>query len=81
MCLTSVRPKRPRVKLGPDSYRALCRKVLERDGWKCQACGRATQLEVHHIQFRSALGDDDLGNLITLCAECHRIAHHRAPRF
>jgi 5-methylcytosine-specific restriction endonuclease McrA len=75
MCVNSIRPRRPRVKLEHDSYRALCRKVLERDGWRCQQCGRATELQVHHIRFRSALGDDDLDNLVTLCSECHESAH------
>jgi len=56
-------PLSTRVKLDCDSYRTLCRKVLERDGWRCQQCGRATELQVHHIRFRSALGDDDLDNL------------------
>ena len=41
--------------------------------------GTATVGEVaealHHIRFRSALGDDDLENLITLCSGCHRAAH------
>jgi 5-methylcytosine-specific restriction endonuclease McrA len=75
MCVNSIRQRRPRVKLDDDSYRVLCRKVLERDGWRCQRCGRSSELQVHHIRFRSALGDDDLDNLITLCSECHQSAH------
>jgi len=51
--------------------------VLDRDGWKCQQCGRAAELHVHHIQFRSGLGDDEVDNLITLCSECHRAVHNR----
>lgn len=43
-----------------------------------EVCGRSTQLEVHHIRFRSALGDDALENLITLCFACHQKAHGRA---
>ena len=77
MRVTSLRQRRPRIKLCPRYYRLLCRRALERDSWRCQQCGRATQLEVHHIQFRSALGDDDLDNLITLCANCHRMLHIR----
>lgn len=46
--------------------------VLERDGWRCQACGSMQKLEVHHLQFRSRLGADDEMNLITLCGDCHR---------
>ena len=32
-------------------------------------------LEVHHKQFRSHLGDDLEENLITLCASCHGKVH------
>lgn len=70
--MTSIRP---RVKLDLDSYQALCRQVLNRDGWRCQQCGTSSQLEVHHIRFRSALGDDTEANLITLCSGCHKDAH------
>ena len=68
-------PKRTRVKLDPEAYAQLCRQVLERDSWKCQNCGRASQLQVHHLRFRSALGDDDIENLITLCFFCHEEIH------
>ena len=69
--------RRPRVRLDPDSYRQLCRQVLERDGWRCQQCGTAEHIEVHHIQPRSLLGDDTETNLITLCNRCHRQIHLR----
>src|SRR5215469_13927091 len=41
---------------------------------------RATELEVHPIRFRSALGDDDLNNLSTLCSPCHKTVHLCAKR-
>jgi 5-methylcytosine-specific restriction endonuclease McrA len=67
--------KRPRLRLEAEAYDHLRRQVLERDGWRCQQCGCATQLEVHHVRSRSRLGDDAHENLITLCTECHRAAH------
>lgn len=70
-----LRPKRPRLRLGSQAYEKLRREVLVRDGWRCQQCGRAENLEVHHVQSRSKLGDDESENLITLCAECHRLTH------
>ena len=73
--MTVIRPKQPRLKLEPEAYRELCRKVLERDGWRCQFCGRAEDLQVHHVNPRSRLGDDAEENLITLCSDCHR-SHH-----
>jgi 5-methylcytosine-specific restriction endonuclease McrA len=67
--------KRPRIQLDRESYQELCRQVLQRDGWRCQNCGSGTNLQVHHIQFRSRLGDDTEANLITLCAGCHSRLH------
>ncbi len=64
-----------RQRLDPESYRKLCRQVLKRDGWRCQNCGRLTNLQAHHVQPRSALGADTEGNLITLCASCHQAIH------
>jgi 5-methylcytosine-specific restriction endonuclease McrA len=67
--------KQPRQSLTRERYRELHRQVLERDGWRCQACGSMCQLEVHHQQFRSRSGDDIEQNLITLCVECHAGVH------
>jgi 5-methylcytosine-specific restriction endonuclease McrA len=63
---------RPRLRLEPEAYRELSREVLARDGWRCQDCGTAQHLQVHHLRSRSRLGDDAEENLITLCAGCHR---------
>jgi 5-methylcytosine-specific restriction endonuclease McrA len=68
---------RTRLKLGAGLYWKLRRRVLVRDGWRCQGCGSLRQLEVHHIMRRSQLGDDVDANLITLCASCHQQIHHR----
>ena len=47
-----------------------------RDKYTCQCCGaKNTRLEVHHIVYRSQGGTDDLDNLITLCADCHKKVH------
>ena len=70
-------PKQPRFKLSPARYRKLWCRVLERDGWRCQNCGRTSDLQVHHIRSRSQLGDDTESNLITLCAVCDQKAHSR----
>jgi 5-methylcytosine-specific restriction endonuclease McrA len=70
-----LRQKQPRQKLDPESYEALKNEVLERDGWRCQDCGSAKMLEVHHVKPRSKLGDDASDNLITLCVDCHGRRH------
>ena len=52
--------------------------VLDRDSYVCQSCkgkSKDSRLEVHHIQFRSENGSDDVENLITLCKTCHDKVH------
>jgi 5-methylcytosine-specific restriction endonuclease McrA len=61
------------TRLDPESYEQLCQEVLQRDSWRCQACGTTLNLEVHHQQHRSQSGDDSQQNLITLCTICHQI--------
>jgi 5-methylcytosine-specific restriction endonuclease McrA len=79
--MKSIRQRKPRLRLNPDSYRKLRTDVLERDGWRCQDCGTSECLQVHHIRSRSALGDDMRDNLITLCADCHGGIHRNCkPR-
>jgi 5-methylcytosine-specific restriction endonuclease McrA len=73
-----IYPKSPRLRLDSQSYSDLHRKVLERDGWRCQVCGSMQRLQVHHLKFRSHSGNDEEQNLITLCAECHARIHQRA---
>ena len=73
--MKSIRQRKPRLRINPDSYRKLRIDVLERDGWRCQNCGTSECLQVHHIRSRRALGDDAAENLITLCAGCHRQLH------
>ena len=68
-------PKRGRLRLDPESYEQLRRQVLRRDGWRCQACGTMSNLEVHHKEFRSHCGDDLEPNLVTLCHGCHAAEH------
>ena len=48
--------------------------AVERDQGRCRGCGQPST-QVHHITFRSAGGDESLGNLVSLCDLCHRRAH------
>jgi len=70
-----IRPKRPRLQLDSEVYELVRKQVLRRDGWTCQSCGKKSNLEVHHKQFRGRSGDDSEENLITLCAGCHLLVH------
>jgi hypothetical protein len=58
----------------------LRRQVLERDHHRCAApgCEAARFIHVHHIVPKEVGGVNELANLITLCASCHRLAHQRA---
>jgi 5-methylcytosine-specific restriction endonuclease McrA len=67
--------KLPRLRLDPELYGQLRNLVLLRDGWRCQACGSMSNLEVHHKEFRSQSGNDSEENLITLCTRCHSSIH------
>jgi 5-methylcytosine-specific restriction endonuclease McrA len=75
--MTSV-PKIPRARLDGDAYQQLRLHVLERDGWHCQSCGAMTNLQIHHARFRSHQGSDSEDNLITLCADCHKLIHTKS---
>lgn len=47
-------------------------KVLDRDGYRCQSCGKAGRLEVDHIVPAYRGGDlYDPANLQSLCRNCH----------
>ena len=50
--------------------------ALVRDNYTCQCCGKKNcRVEVHHLLPRSRGGSDKLANLITLCTDCHHLAH------
>ena len=52
--------------------------ALDRDGWRCQDCGKAGQMNVHHLRAVHQGGSNELGNLETLCEGCH-LARHQKP--
>ncbi len=64
----------------PDYNEQLRQQVKERDGHRCQICGKREgqdqiTLEVHHVDPRGMGGDDSKNvpeNLLTLCPEHHR---------
>jgi 5-methylcytosine-specific restriction endonuclease McrA len=56
-------------------YELRRRQVLQRDEFRCVACGSEYFVEVHHKQKRSILRDDRMKNLVTLCISCHSKEH------
>jgi 5-methylcytosine-specific restriction endonuclease McrA len=67
------------------SWWDLRKRVVERDGGKCQAtvgwnkCG-AKAVDVHHIIPLSRGGTSTMGNLISLCKDCHEARHNHMRR-
>jgi 5-methylcytosine-specific restriction endonuclease McrA len=70
------RAKRNKKRQRSAATPALRYKVLERDGFKCQACGRSAKehgavLRVDHIVAVANGGKTAMENLQTLCDECN----------
>ena len=51
--------------------------VLQRDEYECQRCGSDTDLHCHHFEGieQNPIESADIDNCITLCSECHKMAH------
>ena len=41
----------------------------------CENCRQRKAVDIHHIQYRSRGGGNDINNLIALCRVCHNQAH------
>ena len=61
---------------GGRPWRRLRERILQRDGYCCQACAREGRVqiahEVDHIVNIAAGGTDDPSNLEAICTDCHR---------
>ena len=69
-----------RHRVGGPRWQRFARQVKDRDGWRCQSCGRAGRLEVDHVVPLEAGGAPwDPANCQTLCHGCHA-AKTRAER-
>lgn len=53
--------------------------VLKRDNYMCQNCGATDKLHAHHIKPWASHPDSrfDIDNGLTLCVDCHRLAHSK----
>lgn len=49
--------------------------IYRRDGFQCSICGSSGYLQIHHYIHRGKGGNDSPHNLITLCSDCHAMAH------
>ena len=56
-------------------WERLRRAAFDRDGWRCQDCGKAAAMEAHHVKPLEDGGANTVENLLTLCRDCHIRAH------
>ena len=58
--------------LSSSRWERLRLEILDRDGYRCKACGKAGKLEVDHVVPMWQGGEKwDPANLQTLCVGCH----------
>ena len=52
------------------------REVYRRDGYRCALCDNDRYIQIHHVIPRGQGGPkDNPENMITLCSDCHALAH------
>ena len=52
------------------AWRTRRQRAIERAGNRCQVCGEARRLQVHHVTYER-LGNEKDGDLTVLCWYCH----------
>jgi 5-methylcytosine-specific restriction endonuclease McrA len=52
----------------------LRRTALYRAGYRCERCGKAAPLQVHHLNYRNIFNESQ-ADLQALCFSCHRERH------
>lgn len=61
--------------LDSEQWRQKRNRILARDNYRCQKCGSAINLRVHHIRYPQEIGTEQDDDLITLCDSCHTYVH------
>ena len=56
------------------AWRRIRNAKLKDSGYKCELCGSAKNLQVHHITYEH-IGDEPLDDLLTVCNKCHKKLH------
>ena len=59
------------------AYERIRREALDAAGWRCESCGRAGRLQVHHVKPLYMGGAHTVDNCRVLCGRCH-LAEHRS---
>lgn len=69
-------------KLKDPRWQKMRLQVLQADNFTCQYCGETTKtLNIHHYVYAKSGNpwDVSLGDLTTLCEDCHKINHIKSP--
>ncbi len=67
----SPRSSKKRVGIPPEIRQA----VKERDRKRCRRCGNKNGIQLHHVQYLSQGGKDEIENILVLCLLCHQGVH------
>ena len=60
--------------MNSDGWRKKRNKKLKEAGYKCELCGSAKNLRVHHITYEN-LGHEPMDDLLAVCDNCHKKLH------
>lgn len=68
---------------------SIVRQLKKLYGGKCQLCAQTVEIksktvdisEAHHIEYFSSSQNNNAGNLIIVCPNCHALIHKLNPRF
>ena len=64
-------------KLKDPRWKLIAKGVKERDGNRCRVCNSKENLDAHHRAYRGDPWEAPLGDIITLCRDCHSKWHSR----
>lgn len=62
--------------LKSEKWRNMRGKILRVRGFKCELCGSKRNLQLHHLTYEN-LGNEQDGDVIILCKQCHSRAHDK----
>ena len=49
--------------------------LINKRGYKCEKCGRARNIQVHHLGYENEWNFENEKDLMLLCKSCHNLAH------
>lgn len=56
------------------AWRQIRNRKMKESGYKCELCGSAKNLHVHHITYEN-IGHEPLDDLLVVCNKCHKKLH------